>query len=68
MYQSSLTGQKLREQEEALRKELLPQAKVLVKQVRDTVRQEELAGVWKTPSWIVCFSKTKITWFRRSFN
>jgi len=47
MYQSSLTGQKLREQEEALRKELLPQAEVMVKQVRDIVRQEELAGVEK---------------------
>ncbi len=46
-YQSSLTNVKLKEQEEALRQELEPEVNAFAQQIRDAVRQEEVARLEK---------------------
>ena len=46
-YQSSLTNVKLKEQEDALRQELEPEVNAFAQQIRDAVRQEEVARLEK---------------------
>ena len=46
-YQSSLTNVKLKEQEKALRQELEPDINAFAQQIRDAVRQEEVARLEK---------------------